>query len=130
MEYDEDRELTRYVWEYCQQHMSEFECRVGRAIIARAKAEHSTPSSMADALRRIWGAGDDPVVEAALADGPEAFRRRVRDRLLSERAAEVVVLRCPACGRVAQTPKAGQCRWCGHDWHDQQADRDHDSRTS
>ena len=29
----------------------------------------------------------------------------------------VVVNRCPACGRVVQTPAAKQCLWCGHGWH-------------
>jgi hypothetical protein len=37
MEYDEDRELTRYIWDHYGRLMTEFEWRVGRAIIGRAK---------------------------------------------------------------------------------------------
>jgi hypothetical protein len=25
---------------------------------------------------------------------------------------------CPRCGRLAKTPKARQCRFCYHDWHE------------
>jgi len=117
VEYDEDRELTRYVWDHYQRFLTEFECRVGRAIIGRAKAAASQSPQMAELLTRQWGAVGDSEVEAVLGDGPEAFRRRVRDRLLSEYAAEIFVNRCPKCTRVVRTPQARQCFWCGFDWH-------------
>jgi hypothetical protein len=25
--------------------------------------------------------------------------------------------RCPKCDRIARTPEAKQCLWCGHNWH-------------
>jgi hypothetical protein len=76
--YDDDRELTKYVWEHWGRLLTEFERRVDRAISARAKAAASQSADLAGALK-IWGAVGDPAVEMALADGPEAFRRRVRD---------------------------------------------------
>ena len=117
MDYDDDRELTKYVWDNCGQLLTEFELRVGRAITARAKAAASQSAEMAGVLNKIWGEVGDPAVETALADGPEIFRRRVRDRLLSEHAAEIFINRCPSCGRVVRTPLARQCFWCGFDWH-------------
>jgi uncharacterized OB-fold protein len=39
------------------------------------------------------------------------------ERLLREHANEIVINRCPACGRIVATPKARQCLWCGHDRH-------------
>jgi hypothetical protein len=116
VEYDEDRELTRYVWDHSGLLMTPFERQVGRAILGRARAASQSPV-MAGMLNRHWGAAGDAEVEAALADGPEPFRRHVRDRLLSERAAEVFVNRCPKCERVVRTPQARQCFWCGFDWH-------------
>jgi hypothetical protein len=117
VEYDEDHELTRYVWNHYQRLMMDFERRIGRAIIARAKAATSRSSQLQATVNRVWGAVDDPEVSTALAHGPEAFRRRVRERLLSERGAEVFINRCPSCERVARTPRAHQCSWCGLDWH-------------
>jgi hypothetical protein len=117
VEYEDNRELTRYVWDHYQRFLTEFEWRVGRAIIGRAKAAASRSPQMAEALNRLWGAVDGPEVQAALADGPETFRQRVRDRLLSEYAGQVFINRCPNCGRIVRTPQARQCFWCGFDWH-------------
>lgn len=124
MDYDEDRELTTYAWEHYTRLMTEFELRVGRAIIPRAKAAASDNPEMASALNRHWGATGDPEVEAALAGGAEAFRRRVRERMLAERGGELFVNRCPRCGWVVRTPKALKCFWCGFDWHASEAHRE------
>src|ERR1700675_1813979 len=102
--------------------MTEFERRGGRAIIGRAKAAESRSPEMVGALNRLWGAVGDSEVEMALADGSEVFRRRVRDRLLSEHGSEVCVNRCQSCGRVVRTPQAHQCFWCVFDWHGAEAE--------
>ena len=116
MVYDDDLELTRYVWDHYAPLMTEFELRAGQAILGRLKATHAeAPPS--HPLWTRWGAAGDPAIEAALADGPEAYRRRVRIRVLAESGGEVFVNRCPSCGRVVRTPNARQCLWCGHDWH-------------
>jgi hypothetical protein len=116
MEYDEERELTRYVWGYFSHRMTDFERRVGLAIIGRQKAA-SAGADAAHPLAVRWGRTDAPEVNAALADGPEAFRRRVCSRVLAEAGDEIIVNRCPRCGRVARTPQARQCFWCGFDLH-------------
>ncbi len=117
MEYDEDRELTRYVWNHFQHLMTDFELRCGLAIMGRAKAAACESPGLAERLRRTWGAADDPEVEEALGDDPEAFRRGVRERLLSAHGADVFINRCRSCSRVLRTPKARQCFWCGLAWH-------------
>jgi hypothetical protein len=115
MEYNDGVELTRYVWDHYGRLMTEFERRVGAAIIHRLKLARAGRES--NPIARRWGALDDPEVNAALADGPEVYRRRVCDRVLAESGGEVFINRCPACGRVVRTPKARQCFWCGYDWH-------------
>jgi hypothetical protein len=119
MQYDEDSELTRYVWEHYRPLMTDFERRVGSTILGRAKAASVDSSpALARMLSERWGAAGDPEVENALAEGAEAFRRRVCRRLLGEHGSEVFINRCPSCGRVVRTPGARQCFWCGHDWHE------------
>jgi hypothetical protein len=118
VEYDDDRELTRYVWDHFSRLMTDFERRVGVAIFGQQKASSFSLSTEASrVLLARWGHTDDPEVNAALADGPEAFRRRVCRRVLANSGAAVFVNRCPQCGRVVRTPQAHQCFWCGHDWH-------------
>jgi hypothetical protein len=116
VEYEEDRELSRYIWDCFSHLMTDFERRVGLAIIGRQKAANAGADATQPLMAR-WGQTDDPEVNAALSDGPETFRRRVSSRVLAEAAGEVFVNRCPRCNRVVRTPKARQCFWCGFDWH-------------
>jgi hypothetical protein len=116
--YDEEAEMTRYVWENYSQLMTEFERRVGLAIVGRMKAASTDHPQLSKMLDKRWGSFGDPDVDAALADGPEVFRRRTAHRLLAERASDILTNRCPSCGRMVRTPKARQCFWCGFDWHE------------
>jgi hypothetical protein len=116
VEYDDEGELTRYVWTYFGRLMTPFEQRVGWAHLADLKAAAGHPEVATFILRRHGIAGD-PATAAALADGVEEFRRRVCRRVLAEHGADVFVNRCPSCGRVLRTPQARQCFWCGCDWH-------------
>lgn len=117
VEYNEEAELDRYVWDYYSQLLSDFELRVQRVHRTEHKAADAS-EPMARALRDRWGCGGDAEVGAALADGWESFRSAVRARLVREHAADLVINRCPACHCVVKTPLARQCLWCGHDWHD------------
>jgi hypothetical protein len=117
VEYDEETELTRYVWDHFSSLMTDFERRVGSAIVGRMKAAASGNTPIGRMLNERWGHTGDPQVNSALADGAEAFRRRVCRRVLAERVDEVFITRCRQCGCVARTPRARQCFWCGFDWH-------------
>lgn len=121
MEYDDERELTRYVWDFHGGLMSAFEQRVGWAHLAAGKAAAGY-QAVAEFILRRRGIAGDPEAEAALAEGVEAFRRRVCRRVLADHGAAVLVNRCPSCGRVVRTPQARQCFWCGFDWHSADAE--------
>ncbi|WP_224246123.1 hypothetical protein [Hyalangium gracile] len=63
-------------------------------------------------------ATDDPQVLTLLAHGKKAFTAALEKRLLADHPDKVVINRCPKCGGIARTPKARQCRFCHHSWHD------------
>ena len=117
LEYDEDTEMTRYMWDNYAQLMTDFERRVGHAIVGRTKAAATNHPHSARILEEWWGRKGDADIEAALAEGPEIFRRRVANRILTEHHDAVILNRCPSCGRIVRTPQAKQCFWCGLDWH-------------
>jgi hypothetical protein len=119
--YDDERELTQYVWTHFQHLMSDFERQMGRAIRGRAQAAAVDSEPLATMLNTRWGRAGDPEVEVALAEGADIYQKRVRDRILSEYGSEVFVNRCPKCRRVVRTPLARQCLWCGADWHSHDA---------
>lgn len=116
MEYDEDRVLTKYIWDNYYPLLTHLE-RLGAKAVALKEKESASGEPMARLLRERWGGENDPAVIQALKDGPGVFRRRVRDRILDEEPSKIIINRCPECGRIVRTPKAKQCLWCGHDWH-------------
>jgi hypothetical protein len=116
MQYDEEAELTRYIWQHCPRLMTDFERTADGAARAREKGAACDNETMARMLSTRWGLSGDPDVDSALSGGAEAFRRSVCRRILSERGDEIIN-RCPRCHRVLRAPKARQCFWCGHDCH-------------
>lgn len=127
-EYNERTELIDYVLRNYSHLMPVIDYASWRIIVQRNKAQfRAQENSEPDydqmyhiMVRRICDrAGlspDDEAVRLALAD-TDAFFEQVCDRILDDHAEDVVVNRCPECGRVVKTPRARLCLWCGHDWH-------------
>ena len=67
--------------------------------------------------KRHSGLSDDPEVLRLADGGFEVFYERTAKRILSADRDKIFINNCPSCGELARTPKAMQCRFCGHDWH-------------
>jgi len=115
MDYDEDAVLTRYVWAQCRGYMTDFELAGVMAMLGREKAAGLEPGALREMIVRHWATPKDPDVLAALEQGHDAFQVAVRDRVVRDHPQAIV--RCPKCARVLRTPRARQCMWCLHDWH-------------
>lgn len=116
--YVDDSELTKYVWNNYQHLFSRLEQLGAKAVMAEDKANSASSLAMADLLRKKWGAENDPEIVAALSEGTEVFQRRVRERVVRECGESLFINRCPACDRILRTPRAKQCLWCSHSWHE------------
>ena len=115
MSYNDEAELTRYVWRNHRSLLTRFEGQVERA----AHARENFADSEAEHARRVmerYGHLGDARVDAALAEGREAFHGQACRRILAENPG-LQINRCPRCHRVLRTPLAAQCFWCGEDWH-------------
>ena len=115
MEYDEPSVLTEYVCRHCVPQMTMFEREGLKVVYAREKVEPAQSARVRTMIMRRWVDQADPAVIAALSAGVDAFREAVRDRVLRDHPE--LINRCPICKRIARTPRAKQCRWCFHDWH-------------
>lgn len=105
MEYDEEQVLTNYIRHNYFGMLTKTEKLAAKAILAEEKA--STASErMARMLRRQWASPKDQAVIEALQDGPDAFWREVRERILREEPDEFIINRCPECNRIVRTPEA------------------------
>jgi len=59
----------------------------------------------------------EPEVLNLLSKGPGQFMINCAERILKENPEKVFLNLCPVCKKLARTPYAKQCRYCGHDWH-------------
>jgi rubrerythrin len=52
-----------------------------------------------------------------LKDGFDQVKTNTTSRIYLAHRSVLKINLCPACGFVARTPAAKQCRFCRHDWH-------------
>ena len=78
------------------------------------KDEESEPYVKNTMLRHL-GTNDSETLKL-LDNGYENFIKNVAKRILKEKSDDIVINNCPDCGKLARTPKAKQCRFCGFDW--------------
>ncbi|NTU83269.1 MAG: hypothetical protein HGA45_28515 [Chloroflexales bacterium] len=126
MNYDESAVLTTYIWNHYQHLMTDLEREAGIAIIGRQKAaayDDSDDPTYTDMLLKHFGRIHRADINALLQDGPDLFRRHVRDRLLQAFPDQIRINRCRRCQRIVRTPVARLCTWCGHTWFDEQPAR-------
>jgi hypothetical protein len=116
--YDDDKELSKYVCTNYRHLLTPHERAVGGAVLAEEKAAVCDNPVQADMMRKHWGPQNKPAVAESLRGGFAAFQHKARRRILAEHGDQVFVNRCAQCQRVVATPRARQCLWCGHDWHE------------
>lgn len=115
--YDEKTELTKYILRYFQKYLTKMESLT--LSIASVESKVRTISSARIASRLMGRFSKEELIEAEkhLQQGHGEYQNKVTQRILQEHAEEIIVNRCPQCGRIVTTPTAKQCLWCGHDWH-------------
>jgi hypothetical protein len=121
-DYDEQAELTKYVWLGYRHLLTADEQLADVAFGVEQKfGAHrlfvTEPEPDPELLRRRKRYENNAYVQQALRLGYEGFQAKVRDRIVQEMPESFFVNRCPACQRIVATPRAKQCLWCGKDWH-------------
>jgi hypothetical protein len=89
----------------------------------RALTQHMMSLKFADdkeRLEKYYRMGrlvNTPEVLDLLSEGYSEFALNCAKRILTETPDQVFFNYCPQCGKLARTPYAKQCRFCGHNWH-------------
>ena len=109
-------EVTRYVFKYCQDWMTDDE-RTSMLYLAFRHSAWCTTNQrdekyFQNQAKKLW----TDKVEVLTKDGEEAFFYLVKDRIIADRGNQPLNL-CPKCGTLARTASARQCQKCFHDWH-------------
>ena len=69
-------------------------------------------------VEKGWRVNYKEVAEL-LKDGFDQFRIKTSERILKDNPNKIYFNHCSRCGKLARTPHARQCRFCGYDWHKQ-----------
>jgi hypothetical protein len=116
-DYDDQLELTSYIWHNYPHLFNEAENLAGRTLLGEAKAANCGSEQMRRKLLEKLSHRGLEEVDQLLSDGEVAFRIAAAARVLATHPDEVFVNRCSKCQCIVATPRAKQCLWCGYDWH-------------
>ena len=116
--YDDDVALRAYVLQYFPHLMTPLERRVTEYIAPIVShAEDSKILMLYEFLEERDGHVNDAEVISAFQTPFVVRIENAVDHVLKTRRDELIENRCSQCHRLARTPVAKQCLWCGYDWH-------------
>ena len=78
-------------------------------------SDDKTGDQSALLLSKGWLSADEEVL-SLLKDGFEVFKANTVARIMKDNSDDIFFNNCPECGKLARTPLAMQCRFCGHSW--------------
>lgn len=112
-----DKETARYIINYYGGLFTEHEAKAYTHLISTSKLTHSSSKkSMKKLFLEKGFLSEDPKVLELLKDGNDVFFENTALRIISDHPETVFLNNCQQCGKLARTPKARQCRHCGHKW--------------
>lgn len=112
-----ETELADYIFNYCSQFFSENESKAYQHHVGFVKfANYPENLPLLQKVKKRF-VTDDPSVLSLLEGGFPEFMKNTAERIYKDHKQELELNLCPRCEKIARTPKAKQCRFCGHDWH-------------
>ncbi len=112
-----NKDTARYIITYFSELMTPAEKVALRHQQSLIKLEGDDDGSRTKLYYRSGRLSDDPKVLKLLNEGPDQFLINCAERILKDCPEKVFLNLCPACKKLARTPDARQCRFCGFDWH-------------
>lgn len=115
-----DNETAKYIINYFFNLLTSEEKMAIRHTNSMYKLDHSISdnSNMTKMYHeKGWLTSDQSVLDL-LKEGYDKFELNVANRILNQNADKVFLNNCPKCNKLARTPHARQCRYCGYNWHD------------
>lgn len=113
-----DTELMDYIFNYCYEFYSDNERKAKDHYVWTFKFEKykDTPSPLIKEAEKKLKSIDPSVLEL-LKDGYQMFMINTAKRIYKDNKDNLKLNLCPQCKKIARTPHAKQCRFCGYDWH-------------
>lgn len=110
-----DRETARYIFNYFGELLTSLEWKARMHFFSLEKNPHGS-AAREEFFRERGLLSSDPEVLDLLKDGYGNFELKAAERILEQHRDAIFLNNCPQCNKLARTPKAKQCRHCGHSW--------------
>ncbi|SHH48021.1 hypothetical protein SAMN05421866_2907 [Chryseobacterium oranimense] len=110
-----NKETANYIRNYFSNLMTDDEKLALKYHMYTYKTE-SNPKMRKMMVDKGW-ISEQPNIKEFLKDGYEEFELNVAKRIMNEVPEKVFLNNCPKCNKLARTPFARQCRYCGNNWH-------------
>lgn len=109
-----DKEISHYIIRYFSDLLTDHEKLALRYhMYADNVKEDSAMRKMM--IKRGWITQNEDAINL-LQNGYEEFELEVAKRIMKEEPEKVFFNNCPVCHKLARTPYAKQCRYCGNSW--------------
>ncbi|MBC9909036.1 hypothetical protein [Chitinophaga varians] len=82
----------------------------------KLRESYQTNDTLTRHYREAGWITENETVQTLLEDGIDKFELEVAMRIQYRYGDKIFFNRCPQCDRLARTPQACQCRYCGHRW--------------
>lgn len=111
-------ELTRYIFNWCSNLLTEEERKARKHLIGLEKVENADSERMKNATRKFWLSRDEHILKL-LENGEDEFYRKTVERVFRDNPKKEFLNLCPKCNALTNTPKAKQCPKCFYSWHEE-----------
>ncbi len=111
-------ELIDYIFQYCWEYFSETERKAKDHYFGTfkfGKYDENIHPMIHKAKKRFLTTDIDAL--KLLENGYTEFIKNTSTRIYNEHGKELELNLCVKCGKIARTPEARQCRFCGNNWH-------------
>jgi len=109
-------ELVDYIFDYSSKFFTEKEKKAQLHYLYMQKTSNRT-NNLVKFINKSGHLSSDSGVLELLADGYQVFKERIAERIFSQHLQNIDLNLCPACGKIARTQLAKQCRFCFCNWH-------------
>lgn len=114
-------ELKKYLLEQCRDWMFDDEKVVLRRLNLTEHGEITTEkSTLAQHKMELLYRFKDDNINEMVSLGKTRAEENIANRILKDNPN--ILNNCPRCRKLARTPKARQCRHCGHKWFENDID--------
>ena len=112
-----DKETAEYIFKYFFNLLPEKEKLAWKHYSSISKLEDNNNPKALEFYKKNGWITDDKEVLDLLKLGYDNFEINSAEKIIENYPEKVFLNECPKCKKLARTPNAKQCRFCGFDWH-------------